>query len=132
MRISIDSPLLDLIVEAQAERVKKENWKHERIRGEIARFSTEIRGLLTWCDRVWVPDFSGIRQSVMEEVHKFRFSIHPGDTKMYRDLRLIYWCPCMKREITWYVERCLTYRMVKAEHQRPYDKLQPLEVPMRK
>ena len=36
----------------------------------------------------------------------------------------------MKREIEWYVEIRLTCRMVKAEHQRPHDKLQPLEVPM--
>ena len=36
----------------------------------------------------------------------------------------------MKREIAWYVERRLTLRMVKAEHQRPHGKLQPLEIPM--
>ena len=36
----------------------------------------------------------------------------------------------MKREIVWYVERCLTCRMIKAEHQRPHDKLWHLEVPM--
>ena len=36
----------------------------------------------------------------------------------------------MKREIASDVERCLTCRMVKAEHQRPHGKLQPLEIPM--
>ena len=35
----------------------------------------------------------------------------------------------MKRDVAWYVERCLTCRRVKAEHQRPHGKLQPLEVP---
>ena len=34
----------------------------------------------------------------------------------------------MKMETVWYVERCLTCRMVKAKHQRPYRMLQPLEV----
>ena len=52
MRISIDSPLLDLISEAQAKGVRKENWKHERIRGDIDKFVTDSRGLLTWCG--WV------------------------------------------------------------------------------
>ena len=36
----------------------------------------------------------------------------------------------MKREIEWYVKRCMTCRMVMAKNQRPNGKLQPLEVPM--
>ena len=36
----------------------------------------------------------------------------------------------MKREIVWYVERCLTCRMVKVKNQRLYGKIQPLDVPM--
>ena len=35
----------------------------------------------------------------------------------------------MKRDVAWFVERCLTCRQVKAEHQRPHGKLQPLEIP---
>ena len=35
----------------------------------------------------------------------------------------------MKKDVAWFVERCLTCRKVKAEHQRPHGKLQPLEVP---
>ncbi|XP_023731913.1 uncharacterized protein LOC111879681 [Lactuca sativa] len=90
MNISIDSPLLDLIREAQVEGVKKENWKQERISGEIDRFSTDSHGLLIRYGRVWVPDFGGSKQTVLEEARKSRFSIHPGATKMYRDLRLSY------------------------------------------
>ena len=36
----------------------------------------------------------------------------------------------MKRDISCYVERCLTYRKVKAEHYRPYGKTYPLDIPM--
>ena len=36
----------------------------------------------------------------------------------------------MKREIAGYVERCLTCRKVKDEHQRPHGKVQPLPIPM--
>ena len=36
----------------------------------------------------------------------------------------------MKKEITWYVERFLTYWMVKVEHQRRHGQLQPLEIPV--
>ena len=36
----------------------------------------------------------------------------------------------MKREIAWYVDRCLTCRMAMVEHQGLHGKLQPLVVPM--
>ncbi|CAH1438309.1 unnamed protein product [Lactuca virosa] len=82
MRISVDSPLVSLIREAQTKGVRQENWKIERIRGEIIRFVQDSRGLLTHCGRVWVPMSSGVRQIVLEEAHESRFSIHPGATKM--------------------------------------------------
>ncbi|KAD0046736.1 hypothetical protein E3N88_44875 [Mikania micrantha] len=49
---------------------------------------------------------------------------------MYRDFRVNYWWPGMKRDIIEYVEKCLTCAQVNAEHQKPYGKLQPLEIPM--
>ena len=65
----------------------------------------------------------GARQNILEEAQKSKFSIHLGVTKMYRDLRLSYLWPCMKREIALFVERCLTNKRVKAEHQRPHGKV---------
>lgn len=41
MRISVDSLRLRLIREAHTEGVLNENWKQERIRGEIDRFVTD-------------------------------------------------------------------------------------------
>ncbi|GJT71004.1 putative reverse transcriptase domain-containing protein [Tanacetum coccineum] len=35
----------------------------------------------------------------MDEAHTSRYSIHPGADKMYHDLRDLYWCPGMKRDI---------------------------------
>ena len=130
MRKSIDSPLVGLIREAQTEGVREENWKIDRIMGEITRFVLDSRGLLNRFVRVWVPMPGGVKQIVLEEAHKSIFSIHLGATKMYRDMRLSYWWSSMNREIAWYVERFLTCRMVNTEHQRTHGKLKPLEVPI--
>ena len=91
MRISIDLPLLGMIREDLDKRVKKENWKQERLRGEIGRSSTNNRGLLTLYGCVWVPDFCKVKQVMMEEAHKSKFLIHPIATTIYWDLRLSYW-----------------------------------------
>ncbi|WMV45520.1 hypothetical protein MTR67_038905, partial [Solanum verrucosum] len=42
-----------------------------------------------------------------------------GATKMYRDLREIYWWNGMKRDIAKFVGRCSNCQQVKAEHQGP-------------
>ncbi|XP_052622433.1 uncharacterized protein LOC128127784, partial [Lactuca sativa] len=83
------------------------------------------------CEILYHPGKANVVADALsrEEAHKSKFSIHPGATKMYLDLRKEYWWPCMKRDVAWFVERCLTCRKVKAEHQRPHGKLQPLEIP---
>ncbi|KAH0715068.1 hypothetical protein KY284_007973 [Solanum tuberosum] len=53
------------------------------------------------------------------EDHSSRYSIHPGFTKMYRDLREVYWWNGMKKGIAEFVVKCPNCQQVKVEHQRP-------------
>ncbi|KAG8493077.1 hypothetical protein CXB51_010417 [Gossypium anomalum] len=46
-----------------------------------------------------------------------RLSVHPGSTKMYNDLKQLYWWHGMKRDISDFVARYLVCQQVKAEHQ---------------
>ncbi|CAH1437170.1 unnamed protein product [Lactuca virosa] len=128
MMMTVVTPVLDTIREAQAEAVRPENRKRERVIGQASEFVTDSRGLMTFRGRIWVPYTGGAHNILMEEAHRSRFSIHPGVTKMYLDLKRDYWSPCMKRDVAWVVERCLTCRRVKAEHQRHHDPLQALEI----
>ena len=116
LRMIVITPVLEMIKKAQSEVVKEENRKSEGIVGKISSFDIDSRRLLTMHGRVWVPYSCGTRKILMDEVHKSRFSIHPGATKMYMDLRHSHWWPCMKRHVVWYVERCLTCRKVKTKH----------------
>ncbi|GKB25106.1 putative reverse transcriptase domain-containing protein [Tanacetum coccineum] len=74
--------------------------------------------------RVWLPLFGGLRDLIMHESHKSKYSIHPRSDKMYQDLKQLYWWSNMKVDIATYVSKCLTYVKVKAEHQRPSGQLQ--------
>ncbi|KAJ9553073.1 hypothetical protein OSB04_017118 [Centaurea solstitialis] len=129
LKMAVTTSFVDLVLRAQEEASREENQNGEPIRGQMAALVRDSRGLLTRFGRVWVPRAGTARQTLLEEAHKSKFSIHSGATKMYRDLRTGYWWPGMKRDVARYVESCLTCLKVKAEHQKPHGKMQPLEIP---
>ncbi|GKB12706.1 putative reverse transcriptase domain-containing protein [Tanacetum coccineum] len=78
---------------------------------------------------IWLPLFGGLRDLIMHESHKSKYSIHLGSDKMYQDLKKLYWWPNMKADIATYVSKCLTCSKVKAEHQKTSGLLQQPEIP---
>nr|GEY78350.1 putative reverse transcriptase domain-containing protein [Tanacetum cinerariifolium] len=81
-------------------------------------------------ENIGVERFIGLRDLIMLESHKSKYSIHPGSDKMYHDLKKLYWWPNMKADIATYVSKCLTCAKVKAEHQNPSGLLQQPEIPV--
>ncbi|GKD54004.1 putative reverse transcriptase domain-containing protein [Tanacetum coccineum] len=76
----------------------------------------------------WLPYFGGLRDLIMHESHKSKYSIHLGSDKMYHELKKLYWWPNMKAEITTYVSKCLTCSKVKVEYQKPFGLLVQPEI----
>ncbi|GJV84636.1 putative nucleotidyltransferase, ribonuclease H [Tanacetum coccineum] len=107
---------------------RKERVKPKR-KGLDEMIQQRSDGTLYYLDRIWVPLEGDVRTLIMDEAHKSKYSIHLGADKMYYDLRDRYWWPGMKKDIDVYVSKCLTCLKVKAEHQRPSDLLQQLEIP---
>ncbi|GKC52362.1 putative reverse transcriptase domain-containing protein [Tanacetum coccineum] len=85
-------------------------------------------GAWYYLDRIWVPLTGDVRNLIMDEAHKSKYSVHPGADKMYYDLRDVYWWPGIKKDISLYVSKCLTCSKIKAEHQRPSGLLQQPEI----
>nr|GEY82813.1 reverse transcriptase domain-containing protein [Tanacetum cinerariifolium] len=83
--------------------------------------SFEIRLDETCCikNRSWLPLFGNLKDLIMHESHKSKYSIHRGSNKMYQDLKKLYWWPNMKAIIDEYVGKYLTCSIVKAECQKP-------------
>ena len=48
--------------------------------------------------RLVVLDDAALRKELLQESHRSRFTIHPGGTKMYRDMRRTFWWEGMKRD----------------------------------
>jgi hypothetical protein len=121
--------LEDQIRQAQKECSEILEVKRLMESGKAADFCLDDQGTLWLKDRICVPQNKEIWDSILEEAHDSRYSIHPGCTKMYIDLKIRCWWEKMREDIAEYVARCDTCQRVKAEHQRPTGLLQPLEIP---
>jgi hypothetical protein len=95
---------------------------------KVNYFRMDEEGTLWLKDRLVVPKNHGLHKKIFDEAHTSKYSIHPGSTKMYHDLKAQFWWTCMKCETARYVAECDTCRRVKADHMRHVGLLQPLSI----
>ncbi|GKB53202.1 putative reverse transcriptase domain-containing protein [Tanacetum coccineum] len=115
------------ILNAQVKARKEENFGTEDLCGMIKKLEQRTDGTLCLNERSWIPYRGNLRELIMHESHKSKYSIYPGSDKMYQDLKKLYWWPNMKAKIATYVSKCLTCAKVKAECQKPsYLLVQPM------
>ncbi|KAA3460507.1 retrotransposon protein [Gossypium australe] len=105
--------------------VKLQQVQNEELEG----YGINDKGVLCFKDKVCMPKDQELRRKILQESHSSPYAMHPGGSKLYRDLREQFWWPGLKREVTEFVGKCLTCQQVKAEHQVPSGLLQPIKIP---
>ena len=71
-----------------------------------ADFQLSPDGVIVFKDRLCVPDIRDLREEILTEAHNTPYTVHPGTTKMYKDLKTHYWWPGMKNDVVKHVEQC--------------------------
>ena len=127
--IQVQSDLIQQIKGGQLRDRRLICLRNEVEKGLKLNFRVLEDDLLRFRDRICVPNDSDIKNQILRDGHNSKYTMHPGSTKMYRDLQSHYWWEGMKKEIAIYVSKCLTCQQIKAEHQRPGGLLQPLDIP---
>jgi hypothetical protein len=97
--------------------------------GKVPDFREDEQGTVWFKNIIYVPEIKELRETIFKEAHDSAYSIHPGSTKMYQDLKQRYWWYGMKKDVAAHVALCDVCQRVKAEYQRPAGLLQPLKVP---
>ena len=92
----VKQTLEDQIIDAQ-----KHDSGIQEIKGNLASentkcFSVSDQGTVFFENRFIVPENQDLKQMILQEAHDTPLSIHPGSTKMYRDLRQRFWWTGMK------------------------------------
>ncbi|XP_076891659.1 uncharacterized protein LOC143543155 [Bidens hawaiensis] len=85
LRISVQTSLISQMKIAQEEALKEENLANEEMTGMEKWLVTAGYGTMRYENRIWVPCFGNLREVILDEAHKSRYSIHPGSDKCNMD-----------------------------------------------
>lgn len=91
--------LLTRIRECQIRDVNLKRIREQLNEGNFGGYKVASDGTLLLNGRVTVPKGEGLREEILKTSHHSLLSIHPGSTKMYRDIRRYYHWPGMKRDV---------------------------------
>ncbi|GKB47187.1 putative reverse transcriptase domain-containing protein, partial [Tanacetum coccineum] len=102
MTVGLNLPVENL--KAQNKARKEEKYEAEDSGGMIKKLEPCVDGTLCLNGRSWIPCYGNLRELIMHESHKSKYSIHPGSEKMYQDLKKLYWWLNMNADIATYWE----------------------------
>ena len=85
--IIVEATIQDQVIAAQKENKGIAHIKKRVKNGKAECFSIDDEDVLWFKDRLVVPKVPELRQSILDEAHATRLSIHPGSNKMYHDLK---------------------------------------------
>jgi hypothetical protein len=88
-------------LEAEIQKGQLEDAKLKEIRqlirdNKASAFSEDSRGTLWLGKQICVPNLKHLKELILRESHDLAYSIHPGSTKMYKELKAQYWWHGMK------------------------------------
>ncbi|WMV38958.1 hypothetical protein MTR67_032343 [Solanum verrucosum] len=121
-----------LIEEIKAKQFENENLEELRKKiaiGKAQKTTLDTEDVLSFKGRICVARVDELILKMLAKSHGSRYSIHPGVTKMCRDLKRMYWWSGMKKDIAEFVAKCQNCQQVKYEHQRPAGLLQRMPIP---
>jgi ribonuclease HI len=114
--IELEPTLEQEIRKGQVGDAKIQEIKDLITEGRVPEFTEDEQGTIWFKDRICVLEIYSLRETILKEAHDSDYSIHPGSTKMYQDLKKKYWWYGLKRDVAAHVAKCDVCQRVKAEH----------------
>jgi len=105
--LKIDIEFLNSIKEAQKTDVKLVDFMVGNNQTENSDFNVDDQRVLRFRNRICIPDNAEMKKMILDESHRSNLSIHPGTTKMYHDLKKLFWWFGLKRDVAQFVYACL-------------------------
>ncbi|XP_025640431.1 uncharacterized protein [Arachis hypogaea] len=98
-QLQISSTFKSEIQRAQQDEQKLQQLFQPVGKKRHGEFTKDDEGLWRYKGRICMPNVRGLRQDLLSEAHNSGFSIHPRSTKMYYDLKKMFWWPGIKNDV---------------------------------
>jgi hypothetical protein len=89
-------------------------------------------GMVRFMKKIVVPKKYLLRDLIMKESHRSLYMSHPGVQKMSTNLKKKLFWNGIRKDIGLFVERCIEFQLVKAEHGHPTRLFQSHNIPKSK
>jgi hypothetical protein len=74
--------------------------------GRVVPFTIDGTGAVRFQGRLCIPQKAQVKDDILKEAHRTPYTVHPGETKMYNDLKQNFWWKRMKVDVAKYVALC--------------------------
>jgi hypothetical protein len=88
--LEVESVLEQEIRKGQLEDIDIKDIRETMEKGKASDFTEDDQGTIWFRNKICVPDVRDLRNTILREAHDSAYSIHPGSTKMYQNLRKRY------------------------------------------
>ena len=85
--LMVQPTLIERIKVAQQNYIHLCQFKKDVDKGLRSKLRVHSDGTLYFRNRLCILGDPKLKKKILEEAHKSHFSVHPGSTKMYRDLK---------------------------------------------
>jgi hypothetical protein len=101
--IEVEPTLEPGIHKGQIGDVRIQEIKDLITKGRGPEITKDEQSTVWFKDQICVPEIDSLRETILKEAHDLDYSIHPGSTKMYQDLKQKYWWYGLKRDVATHV-----------------------------
>ena len=106
-QIKVTSDFKDQITRSQREDEEFLKIVTQVKEGKLKGFAQDVKGVWRYQGRICVLVGGNLKNMIIEEAHKGHFTMHPDSTKMYQDLKRMFWWPGMTKDVMDMVNKCL-------------------------
>ena len=124
--------LLDKFVELREAQLRDPRCTELRTQlasSQVKGYAIDSSNLLTFEERIVVPDDEKLKLSIFESRHDSPLAGHFGQDKTYQLISRDFYWPGMTKEVRDYVSSCFYCNRNKSSNHRKYGLLQPLPIP---
>jgi hypothetical protein len=96
---------------------------------KIEDYKLENHEILMYRGSIYVPNSQELKKMILREMHNVPYVGHLGYHKTITTIKRQYYWLDMKKEVEYFIVKCLECQKVKVEHRHPAGLLQPFPIP---